>query len=566
MRDELNRKEFHEAIDTTLSGLQGNPFLAQRIMNQERTGETVVKKRLSVGLVLAIVLMLIAVTALAVALLSPKEIVEQVAVPMALENEHENYSNDELLALITTLNENGITLDEGSRMMQAFRSGRGYWERETIEEICYSAFGRDQSKWSLDQRHWYGEMMVAIGAWDINTQVLPEEGELTPQEARSLAAQTVREIYGISLPAESDENWQIIETFQLGRDDETDTFPREGAAWSIWYYHRVTDNADYIVTFGRHGESPEATRARYLEAVDTTNVYTAMDDLAKREGGQTLWSMETWAECGELIRDLPVTGGVAWLYQHAGYRMPPEGAISTEQACEIARQATGVSGLVDESIICCTDHDRPIYKVCQKVFFDGSRTGARYDAVWCLELDCMTGEILTRQEYTYGPDSNFMMMYVPVSLLSEVPDFGEAAREAEAEQQARPFEETEEEYGPLICFWPLTVQAEVLGEPHAVPTQAELDRALAIATQAVADEYGADALPELGACQTGVIHQVFDDMAENRCMQLNWEFMFTTDPEYLSDGYRVRFVQLIYQDGREDLRDLTVEHANLGNG
>lgn len=49
MRDELNRKEFHEAIDTTLSGLQGNPFLAQRIMNQKRTGETVVKKRLSVS-------------------------------------------------------------------------------------------------------------------------------------------------------------------------------------------------------------------------------------------------------------------------------------------------------------------------------------------------------------------------------------------------------------------------------------------------------------------------------------------------------------------------------------
>lgn len=225
MRDELNRKEFHEAIDTTLSGLQGNPFLAQRIMNQERKGEPVVKKRLSVAMVLAIVLMLIAVTALAVALLSPKEVVEQVAVPMAKENEHENYSNDELLALITTLNENGITLDEGSRMMQAFRSGRGYWERETIEEICYSAFGRDQSKWSLDQRHWYGEMMVAIDAWDINTQVLPEEGELTPQEARSLAAQTVREIYGISLPAESDENWQIVETFQLGWDEETDTFP-----------------------------------------------------------------------------------------------------------------------------------------------------------------------------------------------------------------------------------------------------------------------------------------------------------------------------------------------------
>ena len=65
MPEELNQKAFHEAIDTTLSGLQGDPFLAQRIVNQEKTGKPVVKKRLSVGLVLAIVLVLIAVTALA---------------------------------------------------------------------------------------------------------------------------------------------------------------------------------------------------------------------------------------------------------------------------------------------------------------------------------------------------------------------------------------------------------------------------------------------------------------------------------------------------------------------
>ena len=75
MREELTRKAVHEAIDTTLSGLRENPWLAQQIIERERTGEPVVKKKLSVSLVLAIVLVLIAVTALAVALLSPKEIV-----------------------------------------------------------------------------------------------------------------------------------------------------------------------------------------------------------------------------------------------------------------------------------------------------------------------------------------------------------------------------------------------------------------------------------------------------------------------------------------------------------
>ena len=65
MRNELNRKEFHEAIDTTLSGLQGNPFLTQRIMNQERTGEPVVKRKISIVAVLVAALMLLTVTAFA---------------------------------------------------------------------------------------------------------------------------------------------------------------------------------------------------------------------------------------------------------------------------------------------------------------------------------------------------------------------------------------------------------------------------------------------------------------------------------------------------------------------
>ena len=65
MKDEQIRAQIHQAVDAHGEHLRTDPFLAQRIMNQERKGEPVVKKRLSVGLVLAIVLMLIAVTALA---------------------------------------------------------------------------------------------------------------------------------------------------------------------------------------------------------------------------------------------------------------------------------------------------------------------------------------------------------------------------------------------------------------------------------------------------------------------------------------------------------------------
>lgn len=565
MKDKRIEGRIQHSLNAELSGLRTTSYQRDRFF-ENATGGYKVKRKISIAFVLAAALLLITVTALAVALLTPKEVVEQVAVPIAQENAHENYSHDELLALVAALNENGITLDEGSKMMQAFRAGHGYWERETIEEICYAAFGRDRSKWTLEQRHWHGEMMTAIGEWDINTQLLPEEGELSLSDAQSLAAQMLREAYGVALPTESNGDWQIVAVFELAWDEATDQFPREKAQWTVWYYHRGTDNADYTVAFNRHGQDPECTRARYLEAIDTTDVSAAMNDLADREGSTNQWGIETWAELGELIRDLTPTGRNAWLYRHAGYCLPPEGAISVERAYEIARQTTGASGWVGENIICCTDHDRPIYKIRQSIFYDGVQKGGQYDIVWCLELDCLTGEVLRQREYAYGPDSDFMMMYVPFSLLDEAPEFGETAREQDAAPEAEKYEKAVTQYGALTCFWPLSVQADVLDEPHAVPSQTEYDRALEIAVEAVAGRSGANALSELGAYQTGVHHQRFDDMAENGRMQLNWDFMFTTDPKFLSDGYRVQFVQLIYRDGREEIRDLIVEHANLENG
>ena len=75
MGEKLDRKAFHTAIDTALSGLRENPFLYQRVIAQEsRKDGIIVKKRLSVGLVMAIVLMLITVTALAAGIIFAKRV------------------------------------------------------------------------------------------------------------------------------------------------------------------------------------------------------------------------------------------------------------------------------------------------------------------------------------------------------------------------------------------------------------------------------------------------------------------------------------------------------------
>ena len=253
MREAEEREIFQNAVDRRLSGLQENPFLAQRIMNAEK-GEIKVKKKLTMSMVLVIVLILIAVTALAVALLSPKEIVEQVAVPVAQNNNHENYTYEELADLIRTLNENGITLDEGSKIMQAFQAGHGYWEGDTIKEICRAVFGEDS--WTPEQSYWYGEMMVAVGAWEHNAYILPKEDELQEEQARILATQILNNTYHVNLPSESTDSWTVTAALGFLCDEDTEI------GIPSWFINFIPNSDDYelqgyTVTFDLHGENAQ---------------------------------------------------------------------------------------------------------------------------------------------------------------------------------------------------------------------------------------------------------------------------------------------------------------------
>jgi len=581
MKNEVMARQVRQSLNATLSGLSTTPWQRDRFY-LNATGGYKVKKRIPLGLILVIALLLTCATALAAALLGPREVVEQMAVPMAQSSKQENYTHEELEQLITTLNENGITLDEGSRIMQAFRAGHGYWEQDTIREICFAAFGRDERAWSIDQQHWYAEMMVEIGAWGRNIYLLPEGEDMTVPQARARAAEALRQAYGVELPAESNDQWQIWESYILGWTPDANASREDRARWGFTYINRRTGNDDYSVSFDVRGGQIDLWRAQYLERIDTRSIDAVLDDLERREGVLTQWRVETWAEFGGLIQNLPASTRSAWLYQHAGYRLPPEGALSPEQALAAARREMGFAdfgGWIEENAICCTDGDRPIYKVAQRVFYDAADVERRavYDVFWVLELDCATGEVLQKRQYSYlpegdvyDPDRDIMMSYVPFSLLERAPQYENRQSALSLEQSALFRYEQEpgaiEKYGEVMYFWPQEVLDEVYGGVYAHPTQAEYDRAMEIATSALYEKYGADALTRLGDWQVGLLHRRIDDTRENNRVQLDWDFMFTTDPDYLSDGYRVQIIQMVYADGHEEIVELTVEHANMGNG
>ncbi len=251
MREAEERMIFQNAVDRRLSGLQENPFLAQRIMNAEK-GEIKVKKKLSAGLVLTIVILLIVITAVAVtvALLSPQEVVEKVAVPMAQENDRDwriemDFTPEELAAFIRECNENGIDLDENDAIMKAFRNGEGYNEQEAIMAVCRAAFGGTYGEWTIAERHWFEDVMVSIGWAKENYVELPGPDDLTEEEARARLITAIRAKFGEDLPLEDKTQFTTSLEFSSETDWTMTCHPKMEGAEA--YYEACLDKAGNVV-------------------------------------------------------------------------------------------------------------------------------------------------------------------------------------------------------------------------------------------------------------------------------------------------------------------------------
>ena len=262
MREVEERMIFQNAVDRRLSGLQENPFLAQRIMNAEK-GEIKVKKKLSAGLVLTIVILLIIITAVAVtvALLSPQEVVEKVAVPMAQQNDREwriemDFTPDELAAFIRECNENGINLDENDAIMKAIRNGQGYSEEEAIMAVCRKAFGGNFGEWTIAERHWFQDVMVSIGWASANYVELPGPDDLSEEEAKARLIAAIRDKFGADLPLEDRAQFETSLSYSAE--------PETGNTWMMTCHPR-TEGAEafYEASMDKDGHVGEVISVDY---------------------------------------------------------------------------------------------------------------------------------------------------------------------------------------------------------------------------------------------------------------------------------------------------------------
>lgn len=384
MSDTQDRRRLQDALNTTLSGLHGDPWLSQRVLANAK-GERKMKKRISVGLIWIIALVLAAATALAAALLTPRQLTEQVAVPMAVKNDGARYTREETLLLLRLAQENQIELSQNSldQIERALALSEGYFKEELLMAIAKAEFGEAPQAWTLEQQKWFDDVCVAIGFLPMPEKAMPEGGEDAKLAIIKAANAHIHKNHDAGAPLDDVSRYRVgVQYIDGSADGEYD-----GLYWSIDYKPLHPEESEYWVYLRDDGTVLGDVVMAGIHANSTVNDIRA--SYRRAFGSDFEWSQSTLRAFREAVLKATDTGNRAYLcLARTTYPDIPQGAISKEQAHSIAALHVGFDAQSSTShIFLIGDAPNPVWKV----------TIVQDPVQWFVEIDCMTGQIKATQ-------------------------------------------------------------------------------------------------------------------------------------------------------------------------
>ena len=225
----------------------------QMINRLPRKERIIVRNKLSFGLILAIILCMLTLTAVAAVLLTSQELVETEVLPMALENDHAHaplvFTNEELQRIAALAEENNITLGENTLM--DLENGLDLPERKVIRELAYNTFGPEPMFWPLEEQYWFHQAMVELGILKTNDHLLPGADDLTETEAVARAKEELlhRTDSGVAF-LDNPDAYRLARSYQLAYNE--DGQPTE-KLWIIGFLDKERDFF-YQVMLNQAGE------------------------------------------------------------------------------------------------------------------------------------------------------------------------------------------------------------------------------------------------------------------------------------------------------------------------
>ena len=209
MDKRTNRDVIQNALNTTLSGLQDDPWLAQRVISEAK-GEKKVKKKISVGFIFAVILVLATMTALAAGLAS------YFSGFAALENtygEYEEWPASAKVELVKLMLESDLFRAED---VTQWTHAQSVQEQETVAKTLLDRYFSDLlyvdtynvmtnelgqfDSWPQEYKVLYSSALIQYGQqkddWPI--YIFPDAEDIQQDEAISLARNVLYEKFQLN--------------------------------------------------------------------------------------------------------------------------------------------------------------------------------------------------------------------------------------------------------------------------------------------------------------------------------------------------------------------------------
>lgn len=283
----------------------------------------IVKSKLSVAIILAIVLTLLSGVALAVTL--SRAYFEDVAVLQFESGYYEDWGLKEKKAMVAILEEHGLLSAEQADKMTDEASIDAYMiERYGVEGSdrmdtigLYSILEKELGlieTWSLEQRAWYSDMMMQTGLLRKGSEEgifgVPDESDIQPDEAVAIAKAAIIEAFGLSENALDDH--RVYLSFET---DSTD-WERQ----NLYYLINFWGDEYYWCNVTRDGRIMDST----------------MDEFSLSPAEQVQRKQEEEAQSAGPIDQWSLADKAKWL--GGNNAVPSENDITESEAVSIAQQ------------------------------------------------------------------------------------------------------------------------------------------------------------------------------------------------------------------------------------
>lgn len=145
MADRREKQAVQRVFKTSLSGLREDPFLAQRVLNAARgKGETMVKKKISVGFVIVVAVMMLSVTALASGIVM-KLMTGRIA-EMEAQGQFIEWGLEEKIGFVMAMRESGYDMNEADWAVLSDDTKPPQEREAAADRIVYARYGAVQEE------------------------------------------------------------------------------------------------------------------------------------------------------------------------------------------------------------------------------------------------------------------------------------------------------------------------------------------------------------------------------------------------------------------------------------